>query len=252
MTYLQFHLVFILPPILVLLWLARHDPAPLAGRLEPSGVRAWRAVALIVALALVYTTPWDNYLVARGVWGYPEERVLFTIGYVPVEEYLFFVLQPVLASLFLFLLARRAWAPPQASERARAAGRRLGTAGFLLLTLAGAFLLGDERGLYLGLILVWAAPVAALQWGVGGGELVAHRRLVTASVLIPSAYLWVADRIALALGIWSIEPRFTTGLRPFGLPIEEALFFLMTNVIVVQGVLLFVVLGRRLGGTWTR
>ena len=33
---------------------------------------------------------------ARGVWGYGENRVLFTLGWVPFEEYLFFVLQTLL------------------------------------------------------------------------------------------------------------------------------------------------------------
>ena len=55
--------------------------------------------------------------------------------------------------------------------------------------------------------------------------------------LIPSTlYLWFADRTAIKLGIWTIAPETSFGLSFFGLPIEEAVFFLMTNLLVVQGV----------------
>lgn len=251
MTYLQFHLVFVLPPIALLAWLAHRDERPLAGWLEPDGRRARLAVGAILLLALVYTTPWDDHLVARGVWGYPEGRVWFTIGHVPFEEYLFFLLQPILTGSFLFLLARRTDPPSDARPVVRSA-RLWGASLFLAAAVSGAWLLRYEWGTYLGLILAWAAPVAALQWAVGGTELVRHARIVTQAILVPTVYLWIADRIALGLGIWFVEERFTTGFAPFGLPIEEATFFLVTNVLVVQGVLLFLVLGRRWGDGWIR
>jgi lycopene cyclase domain-containing protein len=84
MTYFGFHLVFILPLIGVLLYLVRQQgtlPYPRAGL----------GLLLICAIALVYTTPWDNYLVAQEIWTYDEGRILeqLRIGYVPLEEYLF-------------------------------------------------------------------------------------------------------------------------------------------------------------------
>lgn len=244
MTYFQFHLLFLLPPIAALVLATWRRRGPFAGALEPRAPRAWRALGLITVLALVYTTPWDNYLIARGVWGYLPGRVLFTIGYVPIEEYLFFVLQPLLSGLLLFALARRTGTgaePPPASLRWRA----VGAVGFGLLAVGGALLLGLERGVYAGLILAWAAPVAALQWGVGGEVLAARWRLLGTATLLPTLYLWLADRIALENGIWWISPRYTFGWHLFGLPVEEALFFLVTNVIVVQGLMLFLVVGRR-------
>lgn len=117
-TYLQFHLVFVLPWIAVLGVMALRARAagrPVAGARAPSDRVAWLALAAHVAVALLYTTPWDNYLVARGVWGYPEGRVWFTVGYVPIEEYLFFVLQTVLAGLTLFALLRRVDRPTTGS-----------------------------------------------------------------------------------------------------------------------------------------
>lgn len=50
-----------------------------------------RALLLHVVLAVVYTAPWDNYLVATGVWSYNPGLVTgVTLGWVPIEEYTFF------------------------------------------------------------------------------------------------------------------------------------------------------------------
>jgi hypothetical protein len=38
---------------------------------------------------------------------------------------------------------------------------------------------------------------------------------------------------------WSISESFATGMYLFRLPVEEALFFLVTNIMVVWGILLF-------------
>ena len=48
----------------------------------------------------------------------------------------------------------------------------------------------------------------------------------------------ICDRLAIGLGIWEISPQYTTGWHLFGLPIEEAVFFLITNLMVVQGLAL--------------
>ncbi len=63
---------------------------------------------ILVLIALVYTTPWDNYLAASGVWYYDARLVLkIVLGYVPIEEYLFFILQTILTGLFVLWLWRR-------------------------------------------------------------------------------------------------------------------------------------------------
>jgi lycopene cyclase domain-containing protein len=116
------------------------------------------------------------------------------------------------------------------------------TAGLVVyanVSLAGAAMLVFERSLYMGLILAWAAPVLLGQWVLVGRHLGARPRLFLRLIALPTLYLWVADRIAIHLGIWSIAPQYTTGLHLLGLPIEEAAFFLVTNLLVVQGVLLF-------------
>jgi lycopene cyclase domain-containing protein len=232
MSYLAFHLVFLLPPILIL-WLTQ--PSPLAG---VGGRRGRYAIPIICLIAFSYTTPWDNYLVAREVWWYGPERVLATIGYVPVEEYAFFILQPILTGLFLYqYIARR---PP--IRRSTSMGAQYaGAAVWIVLSGIAAWLVfsGWDPGLYMGLILVWACPVLAGMWLYAGRLIWALRVPVAVGVGIPTLYLWVADAIAIHQGIWEISSTYTVGLRPFGLPVEEALFFLVTNILCVKGTLLF-------------
>jgi lycopene cyclase domain-containing protein len=97
---------------------------------------------------------------------------------------------------------------------------------------------GWDRGLYMGLILAWASPLLAGMWLYDGRTLWAHRRSLALGVGGPTLYLWIGDATAIASGIWTISEQFTMGLSPFGLPAEEATFFLMTNLLVVKGILL--------------
>jgi len=63
---------------------------------------------VLAGLALTYTTPWDNFLVYKGIWSYPKGRVLMSLGWVPVEEYSFFVIQTAFTCLwFLTVLERQ-------------------------------------------------------------------------------------------------------------------------------------------------
>jgi len=226
MTYLTFHLLFILPPILLL-----------AAAVRPRRNDAL-LIAALCAIALVYTTPWDNYLVYRNVWDYGPDRVLGTIGYVPVEEYLFFVLQPILTGLVYIALADRLPAPLPSARPSNRQIRRYGGATIgLIITGLGAAALTATSTTYLGLILVWSGPVFAGQWFLFGERFLSRSWL--AAILLPTMYLWIADRVAIGDGIWSISDTYTIGLEPFGLPIEEAVFFLMTNVLVVQGIMMF-------------
>jgi lycopene beta-cyclase len=226
-SYLQFHLVFILPPLLLLAVTVR-------GPLRASGKRL-TPLALIAVIAFVYTTPWDNYLVWRGVWGYGTDRVIGTIGYVPVEEYAFFLLQPLLTGLWTYHLLPRAGELRPADPRVR----WLGGALYAALAVVGLLLLGTTSGLYAGLILAWAAPVLAGQWLFAGEMIWRRRPVLLLGVAVPTLYLWVADATAIRLGIWEIADEYTIGLQFAGLPFEEALFFLVTNILVVQGLLLF-------------
>jgi lycopene cyclase domain-containing protein len=225
-SYLAFHAVFILPPLVLLAWTQRR-------RLQRIHPRAVLFLLAMAAIALVYTTPWDNYLVWRGVWSYGADRVVGTLGYVPVEEYLFFLLQPLLTGLWLYRLLP--FPPAPAGRHARRGGALV----YAAAALVGVVLLQRPEATYLGLILAWAAPVLALQWAYAGGEIWARRRAWALGVAAPTLYLWVADAIAIRSGIWRISEVHTLGPSLGPLPLEEAVFFLVTNLLVVQGLLLF-------------
>ncbi|HAV76445.1 MAG TPA: lycopene cyclase domain-containing protein, partial [Anaerolineae bacterium] len=114
MTYFGFLLRFLFFPILIFLALTLRDNR---NRKQIQGFRngraVWIAIGIHVFLAVAYTTPWDNYLVATGVWSYNPDLVTgIVLGYVPIEEYTFFVVETVLAGLWWWFLSRRLSPPP--------------------------------------------------------------------------------------------------------------------------------------------
>jgi lycopene cyclase domain-containing protein len=256
-SYLQFHVAFIVPVLSML------TAAAVVSRTRTTRRTVWSVgdhdywvgVAVVTLLAVVYTTPWDNYLIAEGVWGYGDGQTLVRFGLAPLGEYLFFLLQPTVTALWLGQLTLRdGWPTPNplrdagavASSRELVDLAALSTWPRLLaggaaagLGLLGAWLLTSLPTFYLGAILAWSAPVLFIQWVVGAPQLWHQRRVVALGVAAPTVYLWVADRVAIATGIWHISEAHTVGLEIVGLPVEEALFFAVTNLFVVQGLVLF-------------
>lgn len=96
MTYFSFHLIFVLPALvlaLVLAWRRLRLPHLLWG-------------AVVAAIAFVTTTPWDNWAVKKGIWSFDWARttpvVLQAFGQewrLPAEEYAFFILLTFVVSL---------------------------------------------------------------------------------------------------------------------------------------------------------
>jgi lycopene beta-cyclase len=245
MTYLQYHLVFIVPVLLALVlvsWRETRKGRSLAGAFREKKW-AWRTLLLFPLIPLIYTTPWDNYLVYKAVWNYPPERVLGRLGYVPYEEYAFFILQTLITTLWLYFLLRRSGSTQ--AEAAQVSPRpwltRWGQAGFWLgVAFAGVVMLKFEPTFYLGLILAWACVVLSGLSAFGGDLIFGKPKVYWLAVLPPTFYLWATDFFAVGNGIWSISARYTLGWDLGGvLPIEEMVFFLITNLLVVTGVLSF-------------
>jgi 15-cis-phytoene synthase/lycopene beta-cyclase len=99
---------------------------------------------------------------------------------------------------------------------------------------------GDE-GTYLGLIIAWAGPFALLLWSLSSQFLIVLPLSSTVvPIAIPTLYLWMVDTLALKRGTWVIESGTKLGIHLWeGLEIEEALFFLVTNVLIVFGLVAF-------------
>lgn len=243
MTYFGVLFTFILPPLLILAaWAPREVWKTLLrrGRPAPKSLLPYYIVLAHVVLALIYTTPWDNYLVATGVWHYDPNLVAgLVLGYVPIEEYTFFVVQTLLTGLCM-LQVRRMLAPkrPQVRENPRLRWITTLTLGLLWLISSVLFLSGWRSGVYLTLILSWALIPVLTQVSFGADILRANWRELLLGILPPTLYLWVVDAIAIHSGTWIIDPAQTTGLMLGWLPFEEMLFFFMTNLIIGFGVTL--------------
>ena len=241
MTYFGVLITFILPPLLVLLvvvprdvwrWLFRRE-----GRVD---WRPYLAILAHVAMALIYTTPWDNYLVATGVWWYDPALVTgLRLGYVPIEEYTFFVVQTLLTGFWALALMRTKFKkPPQVKPSFNLRlGSSLAVLGLWMVSTA-VWLSGWAPGTYLALILSWALLPVLFQLAFGADILRANLWLVVLTVLPPTLYLWWVDALAITSGTWTIDPAQTTGVMVGRLPLEEMVFFFMTNLIIGLGMTL--------------
>ncbi|KAK5633936.1 hypothetical protein RRF57_009650 [Xylaria bambusicola] len=182
------------------------------------------------------------------IWTYPPDAIigprLFAI---PAEELFFFVIQTYITSLFYILLNKSVLHAQFITnhEESSPATRRLRTYGQLLLsaaTLIGGILVSKGgKGTYLGLILIWACPFLLLTWTQSGYFLLKLPSVCIAlPICLPTLYLWFVDELALGRGTWAIESGTKLGWCLWGnLEIEEAIFFLVTNSLVVFGLVAF-------------
>jgi lycopene beta-cyclase len=248
MTYFGFLALFIGLPLAILAILHRIDWQ--RGKHLPPALASWHpgfVVAAHVVVAFVYTTPWDNYLVATNVWWYDPALVTgIVFGWVPIEEYSFFILQTVLTGMWLVYLARRLGKTPSRAvgpgtpEYSQDRSARLrwigaGVAGAIWIASIVLLASGWRPGTYLGLEIVWAFPPLILQLAFGADILWRYRRLIFWTLVPATLYLCIADAIAIGSGTWTIDPSQSTGLMIGVLPIEEVIFFLLTNVLIVFG-----------------
>jgi lycopene cyclase domain-containing protein len=96
---------------------------------------------------------------------------------------------------------------------------------------------------YLVHLLVWTLPVLGLQilllaW-VWGHRIGALLRAVLPPPLVVSAWLVLGDHLAISAGVWQFGAGKHLGLRLGAVPVEEVLFFLITNLLVAFGLALF-------------
>ncbi len=240
-SYLQFHLFFNLP-LLVLLWFV-----PGSG----GALLHWPVVLLILGIVFVFTSPWDNYAVAKGIWGFPDGRYLFRVGWLPVEEYAFFAVQSLQVMLLcaglrgLTVDAESALATRALQDAWAQTMVPWGLCGVLLVVwallgwrLGGRFGNGT-RFHYAWHLFYWMLPVLALQWLIAYPLLSGAWVSLVGSALAVGLYLSLADFVAIRLGIWHFDEKQITGFRFGGqMPWEEAAFFFVTSFLVAQSYLM--------------
>ena len=225
MIYLEFLILFIGIPLFAISFWAYKKQC-----LDKKNITG---IGIMCVIALVYTTPWDNYLIMKNIWSYPAGVVFGTIGYVPIEEYGFMLMQTMLAGVLWSLV----------SSKINVSGLTLSGKGILVSLIpgfVGSYCLSHETGTYAGLILVWAFPPLALQWGLGARALLTSAKMWMPLWVGFTLYLCLADAFAISDGIWTITSNTRSGIEIMGiLPIEEALFFALTNLFVLQGLCLW-------------
>ena len=96
LTYMEVHLYFTLPLLAALMLV--HKPFT-------STLTNFKLLFLCV-VATTTASIWDNYIVYHNAWWYCPTCVIAVIGYVPLEEYMFFIIMTVITVHFTSLVMR--------------------------------------------------------------------------------------------------------------------------------------------------
>ncbi|EJT99292.1 hypothetical protein DACRYDRAFT_23883 [Dacryopinax primogenitus] len=225
-SYAEIHLRYTLPPCLVLFLLSYPF----------SNSRHHFALLFLLSVVILCTAPWDSYVIHRGIWAYPSNNVMATLFRIPVEEFAFFVIQTYMTTSLYSIITKPTFHPSLLPPR-----KRRGTLGSLLLLIpllpCIPLSCTTSHWTYTALIVLWSAPFLSGLWYVSGPHLLRlPRKDVLIPILLPAAYLWLVDGHAIRSGIWTISERTKLGweLAP-GLELEEGLFFLLSNTLLVLG-----------------
>lgn len=240
LSYRAFHLQWTLPLCLALFLLNR----PFLTRLD------YAKLTLLPIIAFVWTTPWDNLIVKNQAWFYRRHCIWFTVGYVPIEEYFFFIVQSIVTTLWCSFVTR--WRLPNlyishpGGHKPRIALAQPAVGLAVTCFTAGLWIAQPgSSSYYFGMITWWSSvPLGLLMWGtidfvISMGFWAGHLPFFI-SIAAPTVYLWFSDIYALRRGTWHINERTSLNIFPItDLPIEEMLFFVVTNTILVTACFTF-------------
>jgi lycopene cyclase domain-containing protein len=235
MTYLRFHLIFNLP--LLILLAALTGPVPwIAGE--------GAALGLVLLAVMIFTAPWDNLAAKWGIWGFPRAKYSLRIGYLPVEEYAFFLLQSV--NVMLAVRALFHFFPDWQTGQETEIGK------WTLICLAASVIpwvfvavqlywLRRKAGprVNYAIHLAWFLPVIYAQWVLAPPLFWGHAGLLALVTAAFGVYYTLADLAAVRAGTWFFDEKQITGVKLGGiLPWEEIAFFFLTSLLVAQSYLL--------------
>ncbi|GAA5991174.1 hypothetical protein JCM10908_006571 [Rhodotorula pacifica] len=230
--YWTVHLHWTIPPAIVLWSVFRRLRTP----------RDVYKTCFLIVIAVTATIPWDSYLIRNRIWSYPASSVVGpTLFAIPYEEVFFFFVQTYITATLYAVLSRpvvHAVLLPTRKSQGRFA-RLAGTGLFLgIFAISWAKLEEGGEGTYLALIVGWVAPFLALLWFIASTHIMAMPwSTILPAIWAPTLYLWECDARALQRGTWVIEKGTKLGWSFRDLEIEEAVFFLLTNVMIVFGMI---------------
>ncbi|KAG2210269.1 hypothetical protein INT47_003254 [Mucor saturninus] len=229
LTYMEVHLYFTLPVVGLLYFILK----PFHSKQDNLKYQFLTAVAVTTA------SLWDNYIVYHKAWSYCPTCVVAVIGYVPLEEYMFFVIQTLMTVSFSNLVMRwhlpTFYIKPQVSVYQSLFVRFIPIFGLLTIAYKAWNVAIPGKSLFYGGCILWyVCPVLALLW-YGAGEYILRRPLaVLTSIVVPTIYLCWVDRYAIRAGTWDISLQTSTGKMVVPhLPLEEFMFFALINTVLV-------------------
>ncbi len=241
LTYWGRHVKYTIPPAIALTILYRPFFTP----------RDVYRILFLISIAVTYTIPWDAYLIKKRIWTYPSHVVWGqTLFGIPYEEVFFFVIQTYTTSLLYLFTSKLSFKPVylRGGDRSDAFSQKLTfqkRIGQLivgaLITYGAYHIYSWGEGTYMGLILAWAGPVCLFLWSLSS-EMILQLpwACVVLPIALPTFYLWVVDTLALQRGTWAIESGTKLGIHVWPhLEIEEAVFFFVTNLLIVFGLSTF-------------
>jgi len=228
MTFGRF-LLFLLVPILWLAWRERRTLTP-----------PYLLTVLGVAFgSVLYTAPWDNWLIVHHVWWFDWNRCWgLAVGALPVEELLFYVLIITLAGLWTHFLYEQ-WKPVFGPTPKRPELKYYPASIVMLLWLADAYYLIHlttiwPKAVFLAQCLIITLPALAIQCLVCG-DLLWHRRKFAFFATLPVG-LWLtltAGTSTFGTDLWTVNPQYSFWRVPGLLPVEMLLFYQLAAALMV-------------------
>ena len=242
MTYLEYLILFIIFPIILALWYLVRSIRTTSQNTIIGPRYIIISLLILSIIAFVYTTPWDNYLVANEIWSYKPNQILgIIIGYVPIEEYSFFVLETILVGLItLIVLLKFPLNNPETINYGITKEKLILLGYFFVIwvTMLVLFVCDYPSFKYMSLILVWALPPIVLQLLLGWDIIFKNFTKISLLIFLTGIYLSLTDFVAISLDIWEINSDYIINLNIGVLPFEEILFFFVTTILITFGTIL--------------
>ncbi len=232
-TYPRLHL-FLMIPALLLMFV---PPLPLSNFPDPTMKNFPYIISVVlIAFAFAFSAPWENFLGYMGVLHFNESAALGALGYIPYEEYFWWVDHSLLAAFWVMSIMP--CKPVPKSGNPHVLFRIIGVLFSLGMTYYGYYLY-DSNGptLYVSVTLMFIFPVFAIQFLVCGHLLRQYPREWLLGILVPSIHTILIDRYALHVGIWNISTELTTGIGAYGFILEHILAYSLTTALAVQTVI---------------
>lgn len=225
------HFAYTLPVLSALILIAR----PFINRSEIF------KIVLITITHFAYLKLWDAFIITDDTWTFLPERVHSIIGQSTTEKYMFLLIQIVLTSLWALICVR--WTIPcLCFNYNKKSYQLIQWIPILLLSIVMAvgFTMVDpgQDTFYLGCLLCWASPAVMYLWYGSGNYFV--NKIISSSIatVIPTLYLcWVNQKVSVVNDLHTSAPTSLNVFVAEDLTLEEALYFFITNVIIVLAVL---------------